>query len=106
MSSLNAVNRQQSTVNSQQSTVNNSHSQFPMPHNRQSCLWKNLWKSSPPFVENFTRSPETVFAQKWAGDRPHQLFPKFSTSIYYLQVFPSKQLAFFSTVSTGRSTQK
>ncbi|MEG4026489.1 hypothetical protein [Microcoleus sp. S13C4] len=71
-------------VNSQQSTVNNSHSQFPMPHNSQSCLWKNLWKSCPQFVENFTRSPETVFVPKWAGDRPHQLFHKFSTGIYYL----------------------
>ncbi|MEG4350573.1 hypothetical protein QUA74_12580 [Microcoleus sp. LAD1_D3] len=40
------------------------------------------------------------------GDRPQQLFHKFSTSIYYLRVTPSKQLAFFSTVSTGRSVQK
>ncbi|MEG4496401.1 hypothetical protein QUB05_02955 [Microcoleus sp. F10-C6] len=40
------------------------------------------------------------------GDRPQQLFHKFSTGIYYLQVIPSKQLASFSTVSTGRSTQK
>ncbi|WP_172186368.1 hypothetical protein [Microcoleus asticus] len=40
------------------------------------------------------------------SDRPQQLFHKFSTGIYYLQVIPSKQLAFFSTVSTGRSTQK
>ncbi|MEG3932460.1 MULTISPECIES: hypothetical protein [unclassified Microcoleus] len=67
------VNSQQSTVNSQQSTVNNS-------HNRQSCLWKNLWKSCLPFVENFTRSPETAFAQKWAIDRT-----SFSTS--FPQVF-------------------
>ncbi|MBD1812199.1 MULTISPECIES: hypothetical protein [Microcoleus] len=57
-------------------------------------------------MENFTRSPETVCAQKWAGDRPQQLFHKFSTGIYYLEVMPSQQLAVFSTVSTGRSIQK
>jgi len=51
-----------------------------MPHNRQSCLWKNLWKMGPLFVENFTRSPETGFAQKWAIDRT-----SFSTS--FPQVF-------------------
>ncbi|MEG4250616.1 hypothetical protein [Microcoleus sp. Pol10D4] len=51
-----------------------------MPHNRQSCLWKNLWKMGPPFVENFTRSPETAFAQKWAID-----CTSFSTS--FPQVF-------------------
>ncbi|MEG4088324.1 hypothetical protein [Microcoleus sp. Pol12B4] len=67
-STFNSHHSTQSTVNSQQSTVNNS-------HNRQSCLWKNLWKSSPLFVENFTRSPETAFAQKWAIDRT-----SFSTS--------------------------
>ncbi|MEG4573115.1 hypothetical protein QUA56_10520 [Microcoleus sp. N3A4] len=57
-------------------------------------------------MENFTRSPETVFAPKPTGDRPHQLSHKFSTGNPLLQIMPSKQLAFFSTVSTGRSAQK
>ncbi|MEG4856316.1 hypothetical protein QUB75_02925 [Microcoleus sp. K1-B6] len=51
-----------------------------MPHNRQSCLWKNLWKIGPYFVENITAWPETAFAQKWAIDRT-----SFSTS--FPQVF-------------------
>jgi len=42
-------------------------------------LWKNLWKICPEFVENFTRSLKIVFAPKPTGDRPHQLFHKFST---------------------------
>ncbi|MEG3858636.1 hypothetical protein [Microcoleus sp. herbarium12] len=66
-------------------------------------LWKNLWKICPDDVENFTRSPKTIFAAKCTGDRSHQLFHKFSTGIYQLHLKRSKQLFYFSTVSTGRS---
>ncbi|MBE9186875.1 hypothetical protein IQ270_19985, partial [Microcoleus sp. LEGE 07076] len=81
-------------------------SQFPIPNNRKSGLWKNLWTNHPDFVENFTRSPKRIFAQKWGGDRQYQLFHKFSTGCFELQILSHKHLTLFSTVSTGRSTQK
>ncbi|WP_333279346.1 MULTISPECIES: hypothetical protein [unclassified Microcoleus] len=34
--------------------VTNSQFQFPIPDRTKSCLWKNLWKISPHFVENIT----------------------------------------------------
>ncbi|WP_424409321.1 hypothetical protein [Microcoleus sp.] len=49
---------------------------------------------------------KTIFAPKRAGDRQHPLFHKFSTGFFDLQVPSHKQLTLFSTVSTGRSTQK
>ncbi|WP_293333124.1 hypothetical protein [Microcoleus sp. CAWBG58] len=54
-------------------------------------------------MNKFTRSPKTIFAAKCTNERSHQIFHKFSTGIYQLQLKHSKQLFYFSTVSTSRS---
>ncbi|MEG3840863.1 hypothetical protein [Microcoleus sp. herbarium14] len=55
-------------------------------------LWKTLLDRSKQFLSRNGRAIGF-----------YQLFHKFSTGFSSLQVRPSKQLTFFSTVSTGRS---